>query len=361
VWQLLGHVALLGVATLLAAASGWSPRGRVSSRVWTLVALSTVLIMMAAIAVTGAARPGWAPPIALLIVAAGLSWSAVAMAAALLIAGGVREWCRLLRRVGLAVALGLLSVIGGGSAALELAAATLLLLAAAEQLRPVRRPALRRRPGHPGPTAADPVVRRPTLPGPARPDATRPDPVELDPANPGPDDLERSPVAIVAGPEPSWVDPADVEGPVAVARVIDDLAQLYRAVGLDVRVEVQGDPWVGVGSGGLARLLANLLANCARHAPGAEVRLRAVTRGPRVRIEVIDSGPGLPAGATARLLRRGERGPGSTGAGMGLAICTELVDRYRGTFTVVSTSAGCTAVVELPTARRGAAAQVMSA
>jgi hypothetical protein len=45
---------------------------------------------------------------------------------------------------------------------------------------------------------------------------------------------------------------------------------------------------------------------------------------------------------------------------MGLAICTELVDRYRGTFTVVSTSAGCTAVVELPTVRRGAAARVMS-
>ena len=89
--------------------------------------------------------------------------------------------------------------------------------------------------------------------------------------------------------------------------------------------------------------------------------MRAAARGPRVRIEVIDDGPGLPPGSTARLLRRGERGPGSTGAGLGLAICTELVDRYRGTFTMVSTAAGCTAVVELPTARRGAAARVMSA
>ena len=368
VWQLLGNVAMFGVAALLAAAAGWSPRGRVSGRVWMLVALGTVLVAMAAVAVTGAARPGWAPPIGVLIVTGGLSWSAVATAAALLIAAGVLERRRLLRRVGLAVGLALLSVVGGGSTALDLAAAVLLLVAAAEQVGP----ALRRRP--PVSTAADPVVRRPAPPAPARSDATRPDPAPLEPANPHTTDLRATDLraadlhaadlrAADLDRTPSGIVPdldSSSDGPIAVAPVIDDLALLYRAVGLDVRVEVHGEPWVGVGSGGLARLLANLLVNCARHAPGSEVRLRAVTRGSRVRIEVIDNGPGLPPGSTARLLRRGERGPGSTGAGMGLAICTELVDRYRGTFTVVSTSAGCTAVVELPTVRRGAAARVMS-
>jgi two-component system OmpR family sensor kinase len=146
---------------------------------------------------------------------------------------------------------------------------------------------------------------------------------------------------------------------VAVGVVVEDLALLYRAIGQEVQVEVLGDPWVSADGGGLAQLLANLLANCARHAPGAQVRVRAAARGPRVRIEVIDDGPGLPPGSSARLLRPGVRGPGSTGAGLGLAICTELVERYRGGFTVVSTSDGCTAVVELPTARRGA--QVVSA
>jgi signal transduction histidine kinase len=141
---------------------------------------------------------------------------------------------------------------------------------------------------------------------------------------------------------------------VPVDEVIDDLALLYRSVGQDVRVEVLGSPWVQADSGGLAKLLANLLANCARHAPEAQVTIRAAARGSRVRIEVIDNGPGLPPGSTARLLRRGVRGPGSTGAGLGLAICAELVERYRGGFTVVSTPTGCTAVVELPTARHGA-------
>ena len=144
--------------------------------------------------------------------------------------------------------------------------------------------------------------------------------------------------------------------------MVDDLALLYRAIGLDVRVEVLGEPWVGVDGGGLAQLLANLLANCARHAPGAQVRVRAAARGPRVRIEVIDDGPGLPAGldrpaaatrgARSRLDRRRARAWPSA---------PSWWSATGAAFTVVSTSAGCTAVVELPTARRGASAQAVSA
>ena len=123
----------------------------------------------------------------------------------------------------------------------------------------------------------------------------------------------------------------------AVGPVVRELALLYRGIGQDVRAEVLGDPWVQVDSHGLTRLLASLLANCARHAPRARVRVRAAGPRPRVRIEIIDDGPGLPPGSTARLLRRGVRGPGSTGAGLGLAVCSELAERYRGSFTVVST------------------------
>jgi anti-sigma regulatory factor (Ser/Thr protein kinase) len=161
----------------------------------------------------------------------------------------------------------------------------------------------------------------------------------------------------VVEPRPPHPD-APWGGVSAVAAVAEDLAVLYRTVAGDVQVEVHGDPWVNADRGGLAQLLANLLANCARHAPGARIRVRAAALGSRVRIEVIDDGPGLPPGSTARMLRRGVRGPASTGAGLGLAICTELVERYRGSFTVVSTSDGCTAVVELPTARRAVAAKV---
>jgi two-component system OmpR family sensor kinase len=147
----------------------------------------------------------------------------------------------------------------------------------------------------------------------------------------------------------------------AVGPLLRDLALVHQANGLDVRVRVDGDPRICVDDGVLAQILANLLANCAQHAPGASVTMHASARGSQVRIEVVDDGPGLPAGSTAQVLRRGVRGPGSTGAGLGLAICTDLVERHRGTFTVVSTTSGCTAVLELPAARRAASPQAVNA
>jgi two-component system, OmpR family, sensor kinase len=138
---------------------------------------------------------------------------------------------------------------------------------------------------------------------------------------------------------------------VAVGRVLRDLALMHRAGGLDVWVEVDGDPHVAVEPEALVQVLTNLLVNCTRHAPGAQVWLRACTRGRQVRIEVADNGPGLPPGATAALLRRGVRGPDSTGDGLGLAITVELVERHHGTFTLVSGDRGCTAVLDLPVAR----------
>jgi hypothetical protein len=143
----------------------------------------------------------------------------------------------------------------------------------------------------------------------------------------------------------------------AVGPVVRELALLYSGIGQDVQAEVFGDPWVQVDSHELNRLLAN----CARHAPQARVLVRAAGRGPRVRIEIIDDGPGLPPGSTARLFRRGVCGAGSTGAGLGLAVCSELAERYRGSFTVISTSGGCTAVVEFPTATRSASTEVATA
>ena len=322
VWQLLGHLALFGMAALLAAVAGWTARGRRRGGLLTLAALGSVLVVMAAVAVTAVVRPGWVPPVGPLVLVGGLAWFGTATAAALLVVVGTVERRSLLRRAGLVVGLQLLAPAFAEPVVGELAAAVLLLVAVVRHLRPARRP-----------------IRQPATPKlPVRPDV--------------------EPVLPAARPSTGGSPPG---GATAVRPVVDDLALLYRAIGQDVRVEVLGEPWVSMDGGGLAQLLANLLANCARHAPGAPVRVCAAARGPRVRIEVIDAGPGLPPGSTARLLRRGVRGPGSTGAGLGLAICTDLVERNRGSFTMVSTSAGCTAVVELPTARRGASAQAVSA
>ncbi len=137
-----------------------------------------------------------------------------------------------------------------------------------------------------------------------------------------------------------------------VGTVLHDLATVHAARGLAVQVQVTGRPQAAAGPDVLAQIVANLLVNCARHAPGARVLLRGGLDGREVRIEVSDDGPGLPPGGAAAVLPRGVRGPGSTGDGLGLAVVTDLVHRHRGRFVLQSTAAGCTAVIHLPVAGR---------
>lgn len=138
--------------------------------------------------------------------------------------------------------------------------------------------------------------------------------------------------------------------PTSVAPLLTDLAAVHRAGGLTLHLEVEGDPEVGMDRASLAQVLTNLLVNCARHAPGAPVWLRCRSHGDTVRIEVVDDGPGLPADTVAAVLRRGVRGPGSTGDGLGLAINADLATRHGGTFTLLSGGRGCTARLDLPSA-----------
>ena len=99
-------------------------------------------------------------------------------------------------------------------------------------------------------------------------------------------------------------------------------------------------------------MIANLLGNCARHAPGAAVRVGARAAGPRVVVEVADDGPGVPRGLERMVLRRGVRDPRSTGEGLGLYLSRELITRTGGTLQILPSTGteGCTVVVELPRA-----------
>jgi two-component system OmpR family sensor kinase len=133
-----------------------------------------------------------------------------------------------------------------------------------------------------------------------------------------------------------------------VTTILEDLAVVHRAAGLDVDVDVVGEPEAAINPAVLAQVITNLLINCRRHAPGASVTLRAGVQAGKVRIEVADDGPGLCAPPEV-VLQRGVRGPASSGGGLGLSITAELVERHRGTFSLVS-GAGCTAVLELPAA-----------
>lgn len=140
---------------------------------------------------------------------------------------------------------------------------------------------------------------------------------------------------------------------VAVGPLLGDLAALHGDPDTPIEVTVTEEPHALVPPDCLAHIVTNLLVNCARHAPGARVRVTARCRAGSVVIEVSDDGPGLPQGMTAELLTPGVRGPSSTGTGLGLHVSAELASHYGGVIRLVPTPAGsrgCTVVVELPAA-----------
>jgi len=159
----------------------------------------------------------------------------------------------------------------------------------------------------------------------------------------------RAAVAALPGPEAGELrrlldereDPPDGA---AVAPLLRDLAVVHRSSGLAVDLDVDPDLRVGMDHWALGQVLTNLLVNCERHAPGAHVWLRARRENGRVRLEVADDGPGLPEGAAPEVLRRD---------GHGLATAAEIVNRYGGTFTLISAERGCIAALELPVQRIG--------
>jgi signal transduction histidine kinase len=103
----------------------------------------------------------------------------------------------------------------------------------------------------------------------------------------------------------------------------------------------------------LRQVVANLLENASRHAPGAPVTVRAApaARG-AVRLEVEDHGPGLPPGEADRLFDRFARADRSrtvAGSGLGLAIARSIVELHGGALRAEPvTPHGCRMVLELP-------------
>jgi signal transduction histidine kinase len=99
----------------------------------------------------------------------------------------------------------------------------------------------------------------------------------------------------------------------------------------------------------------NLVANAVRHSPaGGIVRIAALRDDGRVRIEVADQGPGIPADQVERVFDRfyrldPERPNRDGGTGLGLAIARWIVELHGGDIRVESESpSGCRMVVELP-------------
>ena len=99
----------------------------------------------------------------------------------------------------------------------------------------------------------------------------------------------------------------------------------------------------------LAQAISNLIANALEHGRGRIELTARFVGAQHVRIEVIDEGPGLPAGLT-ELTRRARGGRGRRGRG--LAIAAQIAERHRGRLVAAPAPRGARIGIELPLVRR---------
>jgi len=142
---------------------------------------------------------------------------------------------------------------------------------------------------------------------------------------------------------------------VVAADAVESLRPRFRDGGLTLvselsPVTVDGDP-VRV-----RQMAVNLLMNALKYTPsGGTVTIRVAALPDLARLEVIDTGVGVPSDEVPHLFERfwrGSSGHGKAGSGIGLAIVAELAKVHEGRVEVETTPArGSTFRVLLPRAR----------
>jgi signal transduction histidine kinase len=121
-----------------------------------------------------------------------------------------------------------------------------------------------------------------------------------------------------------------------VDEVVGDLSEVAAENRVEVRVETVARERVACSRGVLASVVQNLLKNAITHMGESEVRVVRVRATPapdgrRVRIEVEDSGPGIPADLGQAVFEPFVRGAGPTaGPGIGLATVKRFVSAHGG-------------------------------
>ncbi|UXH80952.1 sensor histidine kinase [Roseateles amylovorans] len=150
--------------------------------------------------------------------------------------------------------------------------------------------------------------------------------------------------------DPPVLDLADTVRDVAL-----DLAPLIADAALDFELEavpapVRGHAWA------LRELVRNLLHNALKHSPrGGRLDVLLHREGDRLELRVRDSGPGIPDSLRPRLMQPFAAAGGHGGAGLGLAICQEIVRSLGGELALDNRMAhgvidGLDAIVRLPAA-----------
>lgn len=126
--------------------------------------------------------------------------------------------------------------------------------------------------------------------------------------------------------------------------------------GVTLEVSLPDDlPELWVDATRIEHVFSNLISNALKYTPaGGSVSVRAAAEEEFVRVDVVDTGQGIPYEYQDQIFNQFFRVPnqdGVSGAGLGLAIVRQIVEAHGGTITVCSEpGGGTTFVVRVPRA-----------
>jgi two-component system phosphate regulon sensor histidine kinase PhoR len=145
---------------------------------------------------------------------------------------------------------------------------------------------------------------------------------------------------------------------IALQPVVSDAVKTTHAIspGVEIEIDVPMDLMVMGTRDGLDHVVQNLVDNAVKYGGPHKVTVRANRKGRRVRLEVIDRGPGISEANLSRVFERffrvdAGRSRAQGGSGLGLAIVKSQAEAMNGTVHVESVvGEGATFVVELDAA-----------
>ena len=154
-----------------------------------------------------------------------------------------------------------------------------------------------------------------------------------------------------------FLDFARVTGEASIASELDlndlvnSVLDRYRLQGKIIGARLANVPRLQIKALAVQRLLTNLIENALRHA-GSDVEVETAAENGRVRLSVLDRGPGIPQAETERMLQpftRLNQARSTSGSGLGLAIVDRIAKLHGGSVVLLARpGGGLEARVEFP-------------
>lgn len=131
--------------------------------------------------------------------------------------------------------------------------------------------------------------------------------------------------------------------PTSLSPIMNDVVQRTMAIHPGMLLIVESDdeiPEIEMDGTRIAQVLENLINNAIKYAPESQVTLQVLNEGIRLRVNVIDKGPGIPTEHISNLFERFYRVPETStsvrGTGLGLYICRKIIEAHGGEIGVES-------------------------